>query len=77
MSTRDIAYSIFNQLNEQQLEGFINMFSRFFPTTENTSTDKSDSRLAAFAELDAMTKKVNDLDYEKELEEYRKEKYGS
>lgn len=70
MSTREIAYGIFNQLNENQLEGFIRMFGEFFP---NTSGNK---KLEAFQKLDSMIEEVSELDYDKELAEYREEKYG-
>ena len=70
MSTREIAYSIFNQLNENQLEGFIRMFGDFFPKT----TD--DKKIEAFQKLDRMIDKVPEIDYDKELAEYREEKYG-
>lgn len=70
MSTREIAYGIFNQLNESQLEGFIKMFGKFYP---NTSSNK---KLEAFQKLDSMIEEVPKLDYDKELAEYREEKYG-
>ena len=70
MSTREIAFDIFNRLNENQLKGFIQMFGEFFPNT------LSNKKLEAFQKLDSMIEEVPELDYDKELAEYREEKYG-
>ena len=56
MSTREIAYGIFNQLNENQLEGFIQMFGEFFP---NTSSNKK---------LDSMIEEVHKNDYDNQMQ---------
>lgn len=39
--------------------------------------DEKKQREEAFARLEKMRKSVPDLDYEKELSEYREEKYGA
>ena len=70
MSTKEIAYNIFNQLNEKQLEGFIRMFGDFFPKSADNK------KLEAFQKLDDMIEEVPEVDYDKELAEYREEKYG-
>lgn len=85
MSTREIAYSIFEQLGEEELKGFIALFSKIYPPkTENIgnyaefggTSDDIEERKAAFARLDKLRREIPDLDEKKELEEYRKEKYG-
>jgi hypothetical protein len=70
MSTKEMAYNIFNQLNEEQLEGFIALFGKFYPQTEQKTGEDE------FKKLEAMIKPVPDFDYEKELEEWKKEKFG-
>lgn len=71
MSTRETAAYIFEQLDEEQLEGFIAMFGKFFPMKQ-----EDNSKRESFEALKGMIKSVPDLDYKKELEEYRNEKYG-
>ncbi len=72
MSTRDIAYSIFQQLTEEELQGFIALFKRIYPP----KTDDMSERYEAFEKLEKLCKYIPDLDEKKELEEYREEKYG-
>ena len=72
MSTRDIAYSIFNRLSEEQLKGFIAMFREIYPVVD----EDQHKRDLAFEKLQALRRSVPDFDEDKELEEYRKEKYG-
>ncbi len=72
MSTKDIAYSIFNQLTEEQLKGFIALFSGIY-SAEN---DDISERKAAFERMKSVCRYIPDLDEEKELEEYRNERYG-
>lgn len=69
MNTREIAYSIFSQLSDKQLEGFITMFGDFFTVTQDSSKKE------AFEDLKTLIRPVPDLDYDKELEQYRNEKY--
>lgn len=71
MSTRDRAIRIINKLNERQLEGFINMFIDFVD-----EDDEEDEKYAAYLAVKKMVKKNPDIDYDKELAEYREEKYG-
>ena len=68
MSTRELAYSIFEQLNEEQLEGFIAMFGKFYLHANEQSQ-------SALQVLESIIKPVPDLDYDKELAEYREGKY--
>ena len=72
MSTRDIAYSIFNRLSEEQLKGFIAMFRELYPVID----ENQNKREAAFQKLQTLRRSVSEFDEDKELEEYRKEKYG-
>lgn len=60
MSTKEMAYSIFNQLNEEQLKGFIAMFERFYPIKENKTNEKS----KAFEELEKLRRPISNLDEE-------------
>ncbi|MBO5104190.1 MAG: hypothetical protein J6B74_03910 [Ruminococcus sp.] len=71
MSTREMAYNIFNQLNEEQLKGFIAMFERFYPVQEN----KTNEKITAFEELEKLHRTISDIDEENELNEWRTEKY--
>ena len=67
-----MAYQIFEQLNEEQLKGFIAMFREIYPVYD----EESNNREAAFEKLQALRRSVPDFDEDKELEEYRKERYG-
>ena len=72
MSTREVAYSILDQLTETELQGFIALFSKAYPPKE----DDMAVRRAAFERLEKMCRPMPGLDPEKELAEYREEKYG-
>lgn len=72
MSTQELAYSIFSQLNEEQLKGFIAMFKEMYPVDENSEPNKND----AFEKLQGIRRTIPDLDEKKELDEYRSERYG-
>ncbi len=50
MSTREIAYSIFERLTDEQLKGFILLFRRYFDEIPNEET------LEAFEEVEEMKK---------------------
>lgn len=71
MSTKEMAYSIIEQLTEEELQGFIALFKRLF-----TPKDDMAERRAAFERLEKSCRYIPDLDDEKELAEYREEKYG-
>ena len=73
MSTRDLAYSIFQQMTEDELEGFIMMFKRTHPPI----TDDLRERKAIFDSMLKLCKPMPELDYEKELAKYREEKYST
>ncbi len=72
MSTKDMAYNIFNQLTEEQLKGFIALFGGIY-STEN---DDMAERKAAFERMKSVCRYIPDLDEKEELAEYREEKYG-
>ena len=74
MSTKEIAYSILEQLSEEQLKGFIALFSGVYPNKDDN--DDMAERRAAFERLEKMCRPIPDLDEKKELAEYREEKYG-
>lgn len=72
MSTREMAYSIFEQLSEEQLKEFIAMFRDIYPVKDEELTEKQ----RALKELNGLIRHIPNLDDEKELAEYREEKYG-
>ena len=73
MSTRETAYSIFQQLTDDELEGFVLIFSKLHP---QKTVDPAESK-TAFESLQSMIRPgTHDIDEKKELEQYRKEKYG-
>ena len=72
VSTRDIAFSIFQQLSEDELKGFIALFRKAYPP----KNDNMAERRAAFERMKRVCRSIPGLDEEKELAEYREEKYG-
>ena len=73
MSTREMAYSIFQQMTDEELEGFVALFRNVHPPKIGDNSDKK----TAFERLQSMIRPgTHDIDEKKELEEYRKEKYG-
>ena len=73
MSTRELAHKILDNMNEEQLVGFISLFKIY-----NVSVEEDDlmEREKAYEYLQKKIKPIPDLDYDKELAEYREEKYG-
>ena len=67
-----MAYNIFLRLSEEQLKGFIAMFREQYPIED----EDQQRRDIAFEKLEALRRSVPDFDEVKELEEYRKERYG-
>ena len=72
MSTRDMAYSIFSRLSEEQLKGFIALFRDVYPIDDEDQKRRDE----AFKKLQALRRNVPDFDEEKELAEYMTERYG-
>ena len=58
MSTREMAYSIFEQLTEEELEGFVALFRRVHPPKD----DDMEERRAAFARMESVCRYIPDLD---------------
>lgn len=56
MSTREIAYSIFEQLSEEQLKGFIALFKGVYPS--KSEANDMEKRTAAFERLEKMCKYI-------------------
>ena len=71
MSTKEMAYKIIENLNEEQLNGFVALFGSLIE-----KHNEQERRDKAFAKLQSLRKNVQDFDEEKELAEYREEKYG-
>lgn len=76
MSTKEIAYTIFEKLSEEQLKGFIAMFKEYYPAVDEQKDQQLQSD--AFIRLNSMIRPGTHsiTDDKKELEEYRREKYG-
>ena len=72
MSTKELAYSIFSRLNEEQLKEFIAIFKGMCPVEENSEHNKNE----AFEKLQGLRRTIPDLDEKKELDEYLSERYG-
>ena len=73
MSTREMAHKILDNLSEDQLEGFISLFGVFDAAPKVTNISEKEK---AYTELCHMIKPLPEIDYDKELAEYREEKYG-
>ena len=56
MSTKEMAYYILDHLSEEQLEGFVALFKRYFPTLEVQPDKQSDLQKSreAFEQLQKM-----------------------
>ena len=72
MDTRQTAQTIFDSLTDEQLEGFIMMFG----TSAEKGKEKKTRAQKAFERLNEIIRPANDLDDNKEKEEYLREKYG-
>lgn len=73
MSNRDLAIRIVDKMSEEQLIGFISMFEQFYHV--KTGADKTTEKNRAFEKLEKMIRPVPNLDEEKELADYRDERY--
>lgn len=82
MSTREKALSIFNKLNERQLEGFIAMYNGIFTVEDESCEEQSEQakRDEAFDELEQIRKTIKpvsaDFDEKAEYLAYLDERYG-
>lgn len=82
MSTKEMAYSIIDQLGEEELQCFITLFRRLYPPKENLENGKQEhdemaERRAAFERMKNACRYIPDLDEKQELAAYREEKYGN
>ena len=77
-SIRQDALMMVQSLPENQLHFIVNVMkelSRLMPVKEKATAQNHDAREQAFELLESMRKKIPDFDYERELTEYREEKY--
>lgn len=77
-SLRQDAIMMVQTLPENQLMFIVNIMrelSRLMPSKDMAENKTLDSREQAFATLESLHRKIPDLDYERELAEYREEKY--
>ena len=72
MSTKEIAFEIFNRLSEEQLQGFIALFRDMYPVDD----DDDQKRETAFENLQKLRRNIPDIDEKKELDEYRTMRFG-
>ena len=72
MSTKEIAFEIFNRLSEKQLQGLIALFSDMYPVYD----DDAQKRERAFENLQKLRRNILDIDEKKELDEYRTMRFG-
>ena len=72
MSTKEIAFEIFNRLSEKQLQGFIALFRDMYPVDD----DDDQKRETAFENLQKLRRNIPDIDEKKELDEYRTMRFG-
>ena len=72
MSTKEIAFEIFNRLSEKQLQGFIALFRDMYPVDD----DDAQKRERAFENLQILRRNILDIDEKKELDEYRTMRFG-
>ena len=82
MSTKEMAYSIIDQLGEEELQCFITLFRRLYPPKENLENGKQEhdemaERRAAFERMKNACRYIPNLDEKQELAAYREEKYGN
>lgn len=80
MDSIEMAISIIHNMTEKQRRGFVLMFEEYIPRQSENSKESKDinKMMDAFYALKKMRKKVpDDFDYDRELAEYREEKYGN
>ncbi len=74
MSKQEQAISILKRFSDVELDRFIAYFGIIYPADE--SNGEMEERRAAFERMKSVCRYIPDLDEKKELEEYRKGKYG-
>ena len=73
-SLRQEALSIVESLPEEKISALMNFLRELSLTEKNKRLTR---KKAAFEELEALRRKIPDLDYDKELAIYRDEKFGN
>ncbi len=73
-SLRQEALSIIESLPEEKISALMNFLRELSLTEKNKRLTR---KKAAFEELEALRRKIPDLDYDKELAIYRDEKFGN
>ncbi len=73
MSTREMAHQILDNMSEEQILGFVSLFR---VNQISVSEDDMTEREKAYESLRKKIRSIPDLDYDRELAEYREEKYG-
>ena len=87
MSSFEMAHQIVNQMNDEQLQGFILLFGGLVRSTKDFLLEEKSSafeqerldleeRKKAFETLEKLCRHIPDIDEKKELEEYRTQRYG-
>lgn len=70
MSTREMLYNMIDQMSEAQMQAWLMILGA-------KSEEKNvNNRTMAFNRLKELIRPVPELDYDKELEEWREEKFG-
>lgn len=83
MSTREKAINLVNRLNDKRLEILIELFEQFADEKPDEDEDEDEDlrrKREAFMRLQKIIQNsspMNIEDYDKELAEYREEKYGN
>ena len=72
MNTKEQAYRIIDRLDDEQLTGFVSLFSMVLNDIESEQVKRD----IAFENLQKLRKNVQNFDDKKALAEYREEKYG-
>ena len=67
MSTREKAYDIFQQLTEEQLNGFVALFGKYHEELQDSPKPVSDG--SAVDSIRGILKNIPDIDPKKEKEE--------
>ncbi len=78
MSSFEMAHQIVNQMNEEQLQGFISLFGGMFrKAKEKNSKQTLTEKQRAFQELENLIKPCHIADDKNEYFDYLDERYGS
>lgn len=74
MSTKEMAFNIFSQLNEKQLQAFVDLFGRIYqPQVNQISLSEKEK---AFNDLQKIIKPIPNIDEKIEIEQYRNKRFA-